>query len=286
MRRAALELFRREGLKVTGVSGAHVVPPSRLAVDDVDDPQAATLDCDFLVVATKAYQVAEALKSLAAKMRGPGPRALLLLQNGWGSADEARDILPKVGIFSSIMMIGMARPAPNHVHNTGVAGPVRIGTMFRSDASAMKPLVASAQAGFLPVVYEDDIEAPILGKFLFNSCMNAIGALTGRTYGELVNSEESRRVILQLAEEGVRVVAAARGYTGARDGRHFFDSVVMPVVIPRAATHRSSMLQDVEAGRRTEIDYLNGAIARMGRRLGIEAPFNDTLSALVRVRTQ
>lgn len=288
VRKQAIDLFRREGLKVTGVSGDRLIEPTRLAVDDLDEPAPASLDCDVLLVATKAYQVAGALKSIAGRAaKGREPHSILLMQNGWGSADEARDIMRSgTGIFSSIMMIGFNRQAANHVHNTGVAGPIRIGTLFGSASDGMKSFVEAAQRGFLPVVYEDSIEPSILNKFLFNSCVNAIGALTGRTYGDLVTRDDSHRLIVRLAEEGVRVVSAARGYEAARDGAQFVESVVKPVIIPRAASHRSSMLQDVEAGRRTEIDYLNGAICRLGQSVGAETPFNEAITSLIRLRTQ
>lgn len=148
----------------------------------------------------------------------------------------------------------------------------------------MRDAVARGQAGFLPMRYEDEIEPAILDKFLFNTCLNAIGAITRMRYGELVSNDHTRHLIMQVADETIRVVGAERQFPLAADGATYVQRTLTPFVLPKAAAHRSSMLQDVEAGRRTEIDYLNGAVVRMGRRHGIATPFNDAVTSLVRAR--
>ena len=281
-----IELLRRAGIKVTGACGDHTVAPGMLTISDANDPSAASLDCDVLITATKAYQVGEVLTHLAAKMQGAvAPRAVLLLQNGWGSADEARAILPAtVDVFSSIMMIGIERRTPTHVHINVQASPVRIGTLFSCPSERMKAVVDRSVGGFLPVTYEDNVEPAILNKFLFNTCLNAVGALTAMTYGEQVRNQHTRQLITQLADETIRVIALDRKLKLAEDGAQYVVQTLTPFVLPKAASHRSSMLQDVEAGRRTEIDYLNGAVARIGKLRGIATPFNEAITSLVRAR--
>jgi 2-dehydropantoate 2-reductase len=150
----------------------------------------------------------------------------------------------------------------------------------------MRLAVEYAQAGFLPMVYEDPIEPAILGKFLFNVCLNALGALTHMTYGELVTHAHTRQLITQIAEETIQVLQLERDFRLAANGVDYVEKYLLPLVIPKGAAHRSSMLQDVEAGRRTEIDYLNGAVLRMGRALGLATPYNEVIAALVQARQQ
>ena len=289
-RGAAVPLLRENGIQVTGVCGEHRVEPRRLKVSDAEHPDAEDIACDVLVVATKAYQVGPVLQALMheAHQAGPAPKAVLLLQNGWGSADEARAVLPAgVPVFSSIMMIGIERRSATHVNVNVQASPVRVGTLFGAvpdAADRMKDAVARGQAGFLPITYDDEIEPAILNKFLFNTCLNAIGAITRMTYGELVSNEHARRLITQVADETIRVVHAERGLLLAPDGATYVEKTLTPFVLPKAAAHRSSMLQDVEAGRRTEIDYLNGAVVRMGQGRGIATPGNEGVANLVRAR--
>jgi 2-dehydropantoate 2-reductase len=282
--------LRSEGVRVSGVCGEHRIDPQQLKVCDADRPDAEDVACDILIVATKAYQVQEALTNLMqnapqASMPPPTPRAVLLLQNGWGSADEARAVLPPgVPVFSSIMMIGIERRSPAHVNINVQASPIRVGTLYESAPEVMWDAVQRGQAGFLPITYEHPVEPAILNKFLFNTCLNAIGAITRMSYGELVSNVHTRHLIKQVAGETIRVVRAERKAEVALDGESYVEQTLTPLVLPKAAAHRSSMLQDVDAGRRTEIDYLNGAVVRMGQRHGVATPANDTVASLVRAR--
>lgn len=279
-------LLRQNGITVGGVSGNHQIDSRRFRVSDTESPSPDDFNCDFMIVATKAYQVQEVLKSLQPFMNSRiAPRAVLLLQNGWGSADEARTILPdEVPIFSSIMMIGIERRSPTHVNVNVQASPIRVGTLFGAASESMKEAVALGQKGFLPITYEDNIEPAILNKFLFNTCLNAIGAVTKMTYGELVTNGHTRHLIARVADETIKTIQAERKLALAQDGADYVERSLTPFVLPRGAAHRSSMLQDVEAGRKTEIDYLNGAIVRMGKGQGIATPYNDAVSSLVRAR--
>jgi 2-dehydropantoate 2-reductase len=239
-----------------------------------------------LIVATKAYQVKDALSSLMQRMGAAfSPKAVLLLQNGWGSANEVRDTLPtSVAIFSSIMMIGTERRTPTHININVQASPIRVGTLFAFAADDMMVAVARGQVGFLPIVYEDHIEPAILNKFLFNTCLNALGALTKMTYGELVTNASTRHLITHIADETIKLIQLERNLPLAANAVDYVEKSLVPLVIPKGAAHRSSMLQDVEAGRRTEIDYLNGAVVRMGKLHGIATPYNDVISGLIHAR--
>jgi 2-dehydropantoate 2-reductase len=148
----------------------------------------------------------------------------------------------------------------------------------------MRLAVQFGQGGFLPIVYEDNIEPAILNKFLFNSCMNALGALTKTTYGELVTNSNTRHLITNIADETIRIVQLERAFLLAANGSDYVDNSLVPLVIPKGAAHRSSMFEDVQSGRRTEIDYLNGAVVRMGNSRGIATSYNDAISSLIRAR--
>jgi 2-dehydropantoate 2-reductase len=164
------------------------------------------------------------------------------------------------------------------------ASPIRVGTLFGAAPGLMQDAVQRGQAGFLPMAYEEPVAPAILNKFLFNTCLNAIGAITKMTYGELVSNQHTRHLITQLAEETIGVIRAERQHELATSGRSYVEHSLTPFVLPKAAAHRSSMLQDVEAGRKTEIDYLNGAVVRMGQEHGIPTPVNDAVTHMVRAR--
>jgi len=285
-RGSALPELKRSGITVSGVSGDHHIAPQRLKVSDAASPDPQDIACDILVVATKAYQVHGVLKRLLQGAEpAVAPRAVLLLQNGWGSADEARAMLPLgTAIFSSIMMIGIERRSSVHVNVNVLASPIRVGTLFGAAPDLMQEAVERGKAGFLPITYEDPVAPAILNKFLFNTCLNAIGAITRMTYGELVSNEHTRHLIIQVADETIRVIRAERQFSLATDGATYVEKTLIPFVVPKAAAHRSSMLQDVEAGRKTEIDYLNGAVVRLGARHNSPTPSNEAVASLIRAR--
>ena len=269
-RGAAVAQLRQQGITVNGVCGEHHIDPAALKVSDAEQPAAEDIACDVLVVATKAYQVGPVLLRLAQQAgEGLAPKAVLLLQNGWGSADEARAALPAgVPVFSSIMMIGIERRSPVHVNVNVQASPVRVGSLFAAPPEGMQDAVARGQAGFLPISFEPAIER----------------AITQMSYGELVSNAHTRQLITQVADETVRVIAAERSVALAPDGATYVGKALTPLVLPKAAAHRSSMLQDVAAGRRTEIDYLSGAVVRMGRPHGLATHVNEVVASLVRAR--
>ena len=113
---------------------------------------------------------------------------------------------------------------------------------------------------------------------IFNASTNPIGALTGLTHGRVCERPDLRALVTALVDEG-KAVAAAQGITLDADPEELIDHAAKPEV---AYGHKASMLQDVEARRQTEIDFLNGGIARFGRELGVPTPSHDTITALVK----
>ncbi|MBY0330250.1 MAG: hypothetical protein K2X49_06230 [Acetobacteraceae bacterium] len=172
-----------------------------------------------------------------------------------------------------------------HVESKAAASPINTGPLLGDAVAPLEAFVAAAQAGFLPIRVDPAMRDTILFKLLFNTCMNPTGALTGPTYGELVTHPATRGLIERLAEETLAVLAAAHDYRPAESGMAYARDRLTPIVLPRSAGHRSSMLQDIAAGRRTEIDSLNGAVARLGRNNGIATPTHDALIDLIAARS-
>ena len=113
---------------------------------------------------------------------------------------------------------------------------------------------------------------------IFNAATNPIGALTGLTHGRVCERPDLRALVSGLVDEG-KAVAAAQGIVLDADPEELIDHAARPDV---AYGHKASMLQDVEARRPTEIDFLNGGIARFGRELGVPTPLHDTITALIK----
>ena len=134
-----------------------------------------------------------------------------------------------------------------------------------------------ARAGCRPTAVADARPAQ-WRKVIFNAATNPIGALTGLTHGRVCERPDLRALVTALVDEG-KAVAAAQGIALDADPEELIDHAARPDV---AYDHKASMLQDVEARRATEIDYLNGGIARFGRELGVPTPLNDAVTQLVK----
>jgi 2-dehydropantoate 2-reductase len=130
----------------------------------------------------------------------------------------------------------------------------------------------------MPTSAVDDARPAQWRKVIFNASTNPVGALTGLTHGRVCERTELRALVTRLVDEG-KAVAAAQGITLDADPEELIDHAARPDV---AYGHKASMLQDVEARRPTEIDFLNGGIARFGRELGVPTPTHDAITALIK----
>ncbi|MEM6311281.1 MAG: 2-dehydropantoate 2-reductase [Pseudomonadota bacterium] len=280
VRQSAIETLRQTPIAVTGLLGDHVVPPERITLCDAAAPTDDVLHGDMLILTTKAYDVEAALKPFAAA--GLCPPALLL-QNGMGSEDIARRILgPEIPVYSSAMMIGMERHGPAQVEVTAQSSPIFCGPFLGDDTGPLLKLLQVAEVGFVPMALDDAIRDTILFKLLFNSCMNPTGALTRKNYGQLLETSHSGNLIIGLADETLAAFAAAYDYRPADNGKHYVDDVLSAIIFPRGVGHHSSMFQDLEAGRKSEIDFLNGAICRLSQSVGLSAVRHESIVQLIK----
>ena len=280
VRKASLASLEGQPVIVSGMLGEHRTDPGQITFCDAAAPSDEVLTSDMLVLTTKAYDVATALEPFAS---APSCPPVLLLQNGMGSAEIARKILgEKVPVFSSAMMIGMERKSPNSVHIAAQASPIQCGPLLGDDPAPLQRLIDCAEQGFVPMTVDPNIRETIAFKLLFNCCMNPTGAITGQTYGELLADPNSRALIVDLADEALAAFAAAFDYHPATSGQHYVDDILTPIVVPRGEGHRSSMLQDLQSGRKTEIDFLNGAIIDLSEQNGLDAVRHKMLTQLIK----
>ena len=164
---------------------------------------------------------------------------------------------------------------------TAHAEPVAVGSLFGSSAERAEPLCAALRAGGLPAETTPRLAELLWAKLLYNGCLNALGALCGVPYGALAESPDTRALMGQVAEEIFRVMEAAGYRTRYPDAGAFLDALYAEL-LPPTAQHESSTLQDLRAGRRTEIEALNGAVVRLAEAHGIDVPVNRSLVTMIR----
>ena len=163
-------------------------------------------------------------------------------------------------------------------HVTVNARPVAIGPLHRDDAlfAEARSVASLFLACGIPAEALASVEPLLWEKALYNCGLNPLGALHGLTYGEVVASPELRPLLDAAIDEGFAVARAcgiALPWHDPADFRAYFHATL----VPPTAAHRSSMRQDLEAGRRTEIDAIGGASVRAGARHAVPTPVNARL---------
>jgi 2-dehydropantoate 2-reductase len=265
--REHVDAINRDGLHLSGAG--EVLGRLRATSDPAELPP-----CDFGIVATKAMHTDAAIASTArAFERG----SVATVQNGLGNEEAIARHVERV-------IRGTTFPAgkvvdPGHVQ-WDVKGDTTLGPFEPQPAprEEIDRLADACTRAGMPTRSVTDARGPQWRKVIFNAATNPIGALTGLTHGRVCENEGLRRLVSELVDEG-KAVAAAQGIELDADPEELIDHAARPEV---AYAHKSSMLQDVEARRPTEIDYLNGGIARFGREHGVATPLNEAVWALVR----
>jgi len=230
--------------------------------------------CDFGVVAVKSMHTDAALAATAHAFAGGG--AVCSVQNGAGNeelvAKHVRDVI-RGTTFPAGHIVGPGRVGWD------TKGDTHIGPFEPSPApmGKVEELADACTRGGMPTHALEDARGAQWRKLIFNAASNAIGALTGLTHGRIAEPP-TRDLAWAVMAEG-RAVADAQGIVLDKSPEELFDFAAQKEV---AYDHKPSMLQDVEAGRATEIDFLNGAIADFGERHGVNAPLNRALTALVK----
>jgi 2-dehydropantoate 2-reductase len=265
--RAHVDAIERDGLRLTGAGD--LVGRLHATTDSAELPS-----CDFGIVATKAMHTDGAI---AATAHAFADGAVATVQNGIGNEEVIAAHVQRV-------IRGTTFPAGKLVEPGVVQWDVKGDTTFGPFEDRPAPLAeverladACTRAG-MPTSAVPDARGPQWRKVIFNAATNPLGALTGLTHGAVCEQPPLRALASQLVDEG-KSVAAAQGIELDSDPEELIDYAARRDV---AYGHKASMLQDVEARRRTEVDYLNGGIVGFGRRHGVATPGHQLIWALVK----
>ena len=272
-----LDALARDGIEIRGIWGEH----RSSAIEATSEISHLASDYDAVLIACKSYQTDDLLAGLGDRARPDG--IAISLQNGLGNVERAARVYGPGRVLAGRVIFGAEIESPGIVAVTVEAEPVLFGVPgARADARAARWAAIVAEAG-IRCAPCDDIDAALWAKVLYNAALNPLGALLGLRYGELAADAERRRIMDRVIDEAFRVARAegvdlpwsdCAGYLEAFYGR----------LVPATADHRSSMLQDIERGRPTEIDAICGEVCRRGDRHGIDVATNRLLAMLVRAR--
>jgi len=268
-RPAFVEAVRKSGLRLDTMQFQETVHPA--ASTDI----AAAAGADYIFFCVKTTDNASASKELA-KYISPST-VVFSLQNGVNNAEEIRKA-SGIEALSTVVYVAASAPAPGVVKHLG-RGDLVIGPN--------SPVVDKTAAFFdrakLPCKVADNIEGELWTKLVWNCALNAVSGLGRVTYGEIIDSEDAKRVVEAVVYE-VLAVAKKKGIhpPGLEDPKVALAGAFL--IGKQMSETRSSTAQDMERKKRTEIDSLNGYIARLGAELGVPTPVNHTLYTLVKLQ--
>jgi 2-dehydropantoate 2-reductase len=260
-----VDAINENGLRLTGAG--EVVGRLRATTDASDLPA-----CEFGIVATKAMHTEPAITATAHAFANG---CVATVQNGLGNEEALARHVARV-VRGTTFPAGKL-VAPGHVQ-WEVKGDTTFGPFGDTPLTEVERLADACTRGGMPAHAVEDARGPQWRKVIFNAATNPIGALTGLTHGRVCERPDLRALVSGLVDEG-KAVAAAQSIVLDADPEELIDHAARRDV---AYDHKASMLQDVEARRPTEIDYLNGGIVRAGREHGVPTPLHEAIQALVK----
>ena len=267
-----LGAIARSGLTVSGASGRFVVESIQVGTAPKD-----AAPCDVWVIATKAAAVDDVAAQVAPLME-PG-NVVMAFQNGLGAGERVASHIPESQILIGIAEgFGSSIPEAGHVHHEGMR-LIRIGEMNGGMTERVQQIERLwLDAGFNVRAFAD-IRLMIWEKFLCNVTLSAPCAVFDVTVGELMADPSAWKVALGCTDEAYRL-GLAKGIEF-----HFDDPLryvsEFAATIPNASP---SMRLDHLARRPSEIEVINGQVVSLSHEIGLEAPYNETLCAIVRRR--
>ncbi|UCC97697.1 MAG: 2-dehydropantoate 2-reductase [Phycisphaerales bacterium] len=236
----------------------------------------------YILVCTKSFDSLNAAKDLSEHKSLLADRTkIVLFQNGWGNADAFLGFFEKERIYNARVITGFQRLKPNEVDVTVHADAIHIGSLFGAHGAAVNDLAGTIGKGGIPCQVTKDIGKDIWAKMLYNCALNPLGAILDVPYGTLAAHEFTRAVMNGIVEETFDVMSRAGYETHWQCAEDFLD-VFYGQLVPDTAEHKSSTLQDIIAGKPTEIDALNGAVIQLAGKFSLSVPYNCVVHNLVK----
>ncbi len=237
----------------------------------------AVRDCSLILFCVKANDTQYTANQMAPFLRPDA--TVVCLQNGVDNADQVR-AAASVVVLSAAVYVAVSMPEPGRVKHLA-RGDLIIGPPSEKTTEVANLFVSAG----ISCRISDNIEGELWLKLLCNCALNAISALGHARYGQIAQNSDAKLLMQHIIDE---VLAVAHGggvvLPGIRDRESGMAAALeIATQMPGAL---SSTAQDLDRGRPTEIDALNGCVARLGAKLGIPTPVNNALFTLVKLAEQ
>lgn len=274
-----LDALKHGTVRVTGIWGSHeaVLDGIQSSIDPFRNEP-----IDLIILTVKSFDTENTIrqvKPLVAK-----DTLLLIAQNGYGNYETVAKVIGREHTILARVIFGSKLVLPGQADVTVIADDVRIGQPDRAvPEERIREIAAAITKADIPTSAAKNISEILWDKILYNSALNPLGAILECTYGQLAEHKGTRNVMDRIIQEIFQVAKAhaiSLNWKAAEEYMyHFYTNLVPPT-----AKHYPSMYYDMKAGKRLEIDALNGAIVRLGKEKGVPVQTNETIASLVKAK--
>ena len=270
-----ISAIRKKGLRVSGIWGEHLF--KNLKAFTSADECKEFLPYDLILITTKSYDTEYATMQISSLIGKDSN--VVSVQNGIGNEEIIAKIVGKERTMGGMAIFGAMLIKPGHVKVTVYASECLFGTLSK-DMERSKTIAEIITKAGIPSLPTDDIIREKWMKVFYNIALNPLSAILKVRYGALGIYYETRTIIKSMLQEAFEV-AKAEGIRLKFTWEEYFDYLIEKQ-LPLTAEHISSMLQDLERRKRTEVDYMNGAIVRLGKVHGIKTPVNEAIVNIIK----
>jgi len=232
---------------------------------------------DYYIITARSTDTEAVCRQFADAIRG---REVVSLQNGIGNEEVIGRFTDRV--IGGMIITGFEWRGDAAVHVSVEAAPVKLGRFPSGTGEAVGRLADLLLAAGIRTEVTGEIRSDLWSKTLYNCALNPLGAIMNVPYGALADPH-AWAVVTEIVREAYRVVGA-EGVTLPLATPEAYLEYLQTAQLPATTAHHSSMLQDLARGHKTEIDFMNGAVAALARRHGLDAPYNACIAELIRFR--
>ena len=264
----AERIVKNNGIACQGVSGKwHAEIPVTAKSADIGET-------DLVIICTKAYHTKEAI--LHAKPLVKKATVVLTLQNGLGNAEIISEVVGDENVLAGSTQQGVTLIGEGKIEHTG-EGETVLGHLNGKNPVALRHVREVFNKAKIKTTISQNMKGVVWSKLVMNAGINALSAITRLKNGQLLEHDETAELLRAAVTEAVHVAKKKRI-------KLIYDDPLAKVeaVCEATAGNLSSMLQDVLAKRRTEVDFINGVVVRQGKSSGVPTPINFTLYNLVK----
>jgi len=280
-REVVVNAVEEKGVRINGIWGEH---GGRLDETLCGVEQLEGKNYDLVILTVKSYETGEVARQIA---RFISPDTYILLaQNGYGNFEAAAQFISPSRLILGRVIFGAETIEAGISKVTAIADDVIIGSPANViDVEILEAYSQIFNEAGIPTRTSTEVMKFVWGKIIYNSALNPLGAILDVPYGKLAENQHTRKLMDSIIEE-IFAVLSAHGqktlWPDAETYRHAFYKQMLPTT----ALHHASMLQDIQRGRKTEIEALNGAIIKLGKQYGVNTPVNEVISSLLQAKEE